>query len=189
MIPDIESTTPRIKLSPNGVNPVWNRYSDSCGVVDNLAIKFLKREFDHSIIEIKGLDVSFVNAIRRILIAEVPSLAIETVMVWQNTGLIHDDVLAHRLALVPFNVDPEEINYRGSYFLYVIDAIYRLLLILFIHLYCQWFVLLLKLLTVSSVYNSPCLCLYLRMTYFFILFILIAALYIYICCINKFIRV
>ena len=58
------------------------------------------------VFEIKGVDVSFANALRRIMIAEVPSVAIEKVYIFDNTSIIHDEVLAHRLGLVPINVDP-----------------------------------------------------------------------------------
>jgi DNA-directed RNA polymerase I and III subunit RPAC1 len=56
--------------------------------------------------ELIGVDVSFANALRRIMIAEVPTMALEHIYMWNNTSLIHDEVLCHRLGLVPLNVDP-----------------------------------------------------------------------------------
>lgn len=53
-----------------------------------------------------GVDASIANAFRRILIAEVPTVCIENVYVWNNTSVIVDEVLAHRLGLIPLNVDP-----------------------------------------------------------------------------------
>ena len=55
--------------------------------------------------ELIGVDASFANALRRILLSEVHTMAIEKVYMWDNTSMIHDEVLAHRLGLVPFNVD------------------------------------------------------------------------------------
>lgn len=49
-----------------------------------------------------GVDASIANAIRRILIAEISTLAIETVFIEDNTSVIHDEVLSHRLGLIPF---------------------------------------------------------------------------------------
>jgi DNA-directed RNA polymerase I and III subunit RPAC1 len=43
--------------------------------------------------------------LRRILLAEVPTVAIENVYMWNNTSIVHDEVLAHRLGLIPLNVD------------------------------------------------------------------------------------
>ena len=57
------------------------------------------------VFEMIGVDVSFANALRRILISEVPTMAIETVFMWDNTSIIHDEVLAHRIGLIPINVD------------------------------------------------------------------------------------
>ncbi|PKS06462.1 hypothetical protein jhhlp_007210 [Lomentospora prolificans] len=49
-----------------------------------------------------GVDASIANAIRRILIAEISTLAIETVFIEDNTSVIHDEVLSHRLGLIPW---------------------------------------------------------------------------------------
>lgn len=53
-----------------------------------------------------GVDASFANAIRRILIAEVPTMAIEDVFVHCNTSIIPDEVLSQRLGLLPVAADP-----------------------------------------------------------------------------------
>ncbi|KAI0022990.1 DNA-directed RNA polymerase [Xylariomycetidae sp. FL0641] len=59
------------------------------------------KQFD-SQFSLIGIDASIANAFRRILIAEIPTLAIETVFVANNTSVIQDEVLAHRLGLIPF---------------------------------------------------------------------------------------
>ncbi|PCH35460.1 hypothetical protein WOLCODRAFT_166280 [Wolfiporia cocos MD-104 SS10] len=56
--------------------------------------------------DLVGVDASIANAFRRIMIAEVPTMAIERVYVYNNTSVIHDEVLAHRLGLVPLDVNP-----------------------------------------------------------------------------------
>ncbi|KAG8997247.1 DNA-directed RNA polymerase core subunit rpc40 [Tulasnella sp. 427] len=60
--------------------------------------------------DVVGVDASIANALRRILMAEVPSIAIENVYVWNNTSVIHDEVFAHRLGLIPLAVDPRLLN-------------------------------------------------------------------------------
>ncbi|KAF3939943.1 hypothetical protein ABW19_dt0206938 [Dactylella cylindrospora] len=59
----------------------------------------------HYEFDLIGVDASVANAFRRILIAEVPTLAIETVFVHNNTSIIQDEVLAQRLGLVPLRGD------------------------------------------------------------------------------------
>ena len=66
------------------------------------------------VFELIGVDVSFANALRRIMIAEIPTMALETVFMWNNSGLIHDEVLSHRLGLVPLNVDPRLFDDYGE---------------------------------------------------------------------------
>ncbi|KAL8427349.1 hypothetical protein Efla_006909 [Eimeria flavescens] len=53
-------------------------------------------------------DASIANALRRVMISEVPSLAIDLVTVYENTSVLHDEYIVHRLGLLPIdstNVD------------------------------------------------------------------------------------
>nr|CAH8839954.1 unnamed protein product [Trichobilharzia regenti] len=54
-----------------------------------------------------NVDCSFANAVRRILVSEVPSLAIERVYLNQNTSIMPDEVMCHRFGLIPLAVDPK----------------------------------------------------------------------------------
>ena len=58
------------------------------------------------VFDMVGIDAAIANALRRILIAEVPTMAIEKVFILNNTSMIQDEVLAHRLGLVPILADP-----------------------------------------------------------------------------------
>ena len=68
-------------------------------------INIIENKGDDMVFELIGCDTSFANALRRILLSEVPTVAIENVYMWNNTSIIHDEVLAHRLGLIPINVD------------------------------------------------------------------------------------
>lgn len=54
---------------------------------------------------LSGTDVSMANALRRIMIAEVPTLAIDLVTVTENTSALHDEYIVHRLGLIPLHSD------------------------------------------------------------------------------------
>lgn len=50
---------------------------------------------------VEGAKPSLVNSLRRIFISDVPVLAIDRVIVLDNTSVMYDEVLAHRLAMIP----------------------------------------------------------------------------------------
>eukprot|EP00601_Ochromonadales_sp_CCMP2298_P037224 CAMPEP_0173362984 /NCGR_PEP_ID=MMETSP1144-20121109/22131_1 /TAXON_ID=483371 /ORGANISM="non described non described, Strain CCMP2298" /LENGTH=246 /DNA_ID=CAMNT_0014312879 /DNA_START=373 /DNA_END=1110 /DNA_ORIENTATION=- len=58
-----------------------------------------------------GVDASIANALRRIMLAEVPTIAIEHVWIAVNNSIIQDEVLAHRIGLIPIRADPSKLEY------------------------------------------------------------------------------
>jgi DNA-directed RNA polymerase subunit D len=54
---------------------------------------------------ISGASTAFANAFRRAMIGEVPTLAIEDVRIYDNTSALFDEMLAHRLGLIPIKTD------------------------------------------------------------------------------------
>lgn len=60
-----------------------------------------------------GIDPPLANAFRRILIAEVPTVAISSVTIEQNTSVIHDENLAHRLGLIPIKFEPDLLPWKS----------------------------------------------------------------------------
>ncbi|MGL4669923.1 MAG: DNA-directed RNA polymerase subunit D [Methanobacteriaceae archaeon] len=59
---------------------------------------------------IRNVDSTFVNAIRRIAMTETPKIAVEDVNIIKNDSAMFDEVLAHRLGLVPLVSDNEAID-------------------------------------------------------------------------------
>jgi DNA-directed RNA polymerase subunit D len=54
---------------------------------------------------LSGSRPSFANALRRAMISEVPTLAIDDVRIYDNTSALFDEMLAHRLGLIPIRTD------------------------------------------------------------------------------------
>ncbi len=54
---------------------------------------------------IKGSNYVFVNTLRRIIMTEVPTLAVKEVSLSKNTSALFDEIIAHRLAMVPLITD------------------------------------------------------------------------------------
>lgn len=61
---------------------------------------------------INDVDVGIANALRRAIIAEVPTLAIEDVYFMENSSSLYDEIIAHRLGLIPIKTDLEIFNFR-----------------------------------------------------------------------------
>lgn len=67
----------------------------------DISAEVLERTNDRVVIKFNNISREYVNAIRRLAISEVPTLAIDDVVILENSSVMHDEALAHRLGLVP----------------------------------------------------------------------------------------
>jgi len=74
--------------------------------VDDLdSIKILERDNNHIVIQFKNIPRQYVNALRRLSISQVPSFAIDDVVILENSSVMHDEAVAHRLGLIPLRTE------------------------------------------------------------------------------------
>ncbi len=57
---------------------------------------------------------AFANSLRRLMISDVPVLAIDNIEVSENTSILFDEIIAHRLGLVPLKFDPKKFNFSNE---------------------------------------------------------------------------
>lgn len=66
-----------------------------------MEIKFLEKKETEARFILRGVPPSFVNALRRIMVGEVPKMAVAELNVYENNSALYDEMLGLRLALVP----------------------------------------------------------------------------------------
>ncbi|KAF5821357.1 putative DNA-directed RNA polymerase [Helianthus annuus] len=81
---------------------------------NNFKVKVIKLNEEDMEFDLIGIDASIANAFRRILISELPTMAIEKVLVANSSSVVQDEVLAHRLGLIPIKVDPRLFDYMSE---------------------------------------------------------------------------
>ena len=70
-------------------------------------VKVLTETSNSVTLQLEDVDRSYANAVRRFCIAEVPSMAIDDVVILENSSVLYDEILAHRLGMVPIKTDLE----------------------------------------------------------------------------------
>ncbi len=54
---------------------------------------------------LEGANPTMANTIRRIILQQVPTMAIENVEISKNSSVLYDEMIAHRLGLIPLTTD------------------------------------------------------------------------------------
>ncbi|ODS38105.1 MAG: hypothetical protein A7316_01200 [Candidatus Altiarchaeales archaeon WOR_SM1_86-2] len=75
-----------------------------------MKVKIIKKEDNKVWFEVEGINTQTANALRRVIISRIPVMAIDKVAIYRNDSVLDDEVLAHRLGLVPLKTDIKTYN-------------------------------------------------------------------------------
>ena len=70
-----------------------------------MEVEILEEKADSLRFILRDSSPAFANALRRGMLADVPVMAVEDVIFLENTSVMYDEILAHRLGLVPLKTD------------------------------------------------------------------------------------
>ena len=54
---------------------------------------------------VSGVNTPYVNALRRIMLTQVPTMAIDEIVILENSSILNDEILAHRMGFIPLKTD------------------------------------------------------------------------------------
>ena len=77
---------------------------------DLSSLDVISKDSEKIAIKLKGVPLQYANALRRVCLNGVPVFAIDTVDIIENTSVLPDEGLAHRLGLIPLKTDLKRFN-------------------------------------------------------------------------------
>jgi len=77
---------------------------------DLSSLDVISKDSQKIAIKLKGIPLQYANALRRVCLNGVPVFAIDTVDIIENTSVLPDEGLAHRLGLIPLKTDLKRFN-------------------------------------------------------------------------------
>jgi len=67
-----------------------------------------------AVLKIENIKPYFINSIRRVMLSELPKLAVDDVVIYDNTSALFDEIIAHRLSLIPIPTDLSLLTFRNE---------------------------------------------------------------------------
>ena len=69
------------------------------------SVELLEKDNERISVKFKNIPREYINALRRLAISEVPTLAIDEIVMIDNSSVVHDEAIAHRLGMIPLHTD------------------------------------------------------------------------------------
>ena len=67
-----------------------------------------------AVLRFEDTNLYFVNSLRRIMLSELPKLAVDDVIIYDNTSALFDEIISHRLGLVPIPTDLSLLTFKNE---------------------------------------------------------------------------
>ena len=77
---------------------------------DLSSLEIINQDNQQMSVKLKGIPLQYANALRRVCLNGVPVFAIDTVDIIENSSVLADEGLAHRLGLIPIKTDLSRFN-------------------------------------------------------------------------------
>ena len=86
------------------------------------SIEIISKDAKKISVKLKGIPLQHANALRRICLNGVPIFAIDTVDVIENSSVLADEGIAHRLGMIPLRSDLSKFDESDSRVALVLDS-------------------------------------------------------------------
>jgi len=74
------------------------------------SVSIIEESNSRIVVRLSGYPIQYVNALRRIAMVEVPVMAMDDIIIYNNSSVMHDEILAHRLGLIPLTTPYKKYN-------------------------------------------------------------------------------
>ena len=69
------------------------------------SLEIVEQNEQKIVVKLKGVPLQYANALRRTFLTGVPVFAIDDVVIIENSSVLADECIAHRLAMIPLKTD------------------------------------------------------------------------------------
>ena len=89
-----------------------------------MSLNIISQDEQKVSVKLKGIPLQYANALRRICLNGVPIYAIDTVDVLENSSVLADEGIAHRLGLIPLKTELSAVqqNNESDKIMYTLDS-------------------------------------------------------------------
>ncbi|MDR3782573.1 MAG: DNA-directed RNA polymerase subunit D [Candidatus Nitrosotalea sp.] len=71
------------------------------------SLEIIEESGNNMVVKLKGIPIQYANALRRICLSGIPTFAVDDVVIIENSSVLPDEGVAHRLAMMPLKTDLE----------------------------------------------------------------------------------